>query len=77
MNIFIVMITNKTIEIECNPSDTIENIKALIQDREGIPPGQQRLYLSTRLLEDGHRLSDYSVGSNATLQCKLELRGGG
>ncbi|WP_093199628.1 ubiquitin-like protein [Pseudomonas yamanorum] len=73
MNIFIAMITNKTISVECDPSDTIENIKAIIQDREGIPPDQQRLYLSTRLLEDGYTLSDYSVGGNATLLCKLQL----
>ena len=51
----------KTISIEVEPTDSIDNLKAKIQEKEGIPPDQQLLYLGDRKLEDGHTLADYDV----------------
>jgi ubiquitin len=77
MQLFVKTLTGKTVTIDVEEGESIEDVKAKISEKEGIPPEQQRLIFGGQQLQDAKTLQDYDVGDDATLHLVLRLRGGG
>lgn len=76
IQVFVKTLTGKTITLEISPSETIEDVKLRIQDREGVSADQQRLIFAEKQLQSNQLVSEYGIKKDSTLHLVLNLCGG-